>query len=293
MPSVYVSGEQIWDVYTLGDASEAFIVLGSVLINYSGDDLLYILGREMGHIAAGHALWRTVSRFVSGQTAGRSMMGGGVMGLLNPVKLMESAIDAPLMAWSRHSEITADRAGLLVVGKVEVAHRVATQWTLKSMPIFNRLNRAAFDRQVAESGADANPFVEAATSAQPYLARRLRFQKEFVATPEFQGWRAVIEHWLAESSRSADAVLPAEAAAKPVAASAQPPADMVSFRCSSCAAPIHLPRARLPTGTGAKPILVRCAAPACRKVMQIDPQPAPPPPPAPAPLPPAPPPPGA
>ncbi|MDQ6827440.1 MAG: M48 family metalloprotease, partial [Gemmatimonadota bacterium] len=104
LPELYVSGEQMWDATTLGTDSRAFIVLGSVLTNFKGDELLFVLGREMGHVRAGHALWKTVMQFVSGHARKRSILGEGIMHMLNPAKLVESAIDAPLMAWSRHSE---------------------------------------------------------------------------------------------------------------------------------------------------------------------------------------------
>ena len=55
------------------------------------------------------------------------------------------------MAWKRHSEITADRVGLLLVGKEEVARRVLTQWTLKSFPLYDRIDQESWRRQEDES----------------------------------------------------------------------------------------------------------------------------------------------
>ena len=47
LPEIYVSGEHMWDAATMGSNSSAFIALGSVLTMLRGDDLLYVLGREM------------------------------------------------------------------------------------------------------------------------------------------------------------------------------------------------------------------------------------------------------
>ena len=68
MPDVYLSGEQPWDCLTFGSDRDSFIVIGSALAgNFQGQDLLFLLGREMGHCRAGHALWKTVIRFFLGE----------------------------------------------------------------------------------------------------------------------------------------------------------------------------------------------------------------------------------
>ncbi|MBK6703875.1 MAG: hypothetical protein IPG56_09050 [Caulobacteraceae bacterium] len=60
LPEIYISGQQMWDSVTMGSQTSSFVALGSVLTNFRGDDLLYLIGREMGHARAGHALWNTV-----------------------------------------------------------------------------------------------------------------------------------------------------------------------------------------------------------------------------------------
>src|SRR5690606_38493749 len=102
--------------------------------NLAPRDMLYLLGREMGHVAAGHAMWNTVSRFMAGQSSQGTIMGEGVMQFINPAKIVESAIEAPLMAWARQSHITADRAGALCVGDNAIVRRVTIQWAMKSFP---------------------------------------------------------------------------------------------------------------------------------------------------------------
>src|SRR5688572_6539234 len=43
LPEIYISGEQMWDSVTMGSQTSSFIALGSVLTNFRGDDLLYLL----------------------------------------------------------------------------------------------------------------------------------------------------------------------------------------------------------------------------------------------------------
>src|SRR5690606_21350564 len=146
-------------------------------------------GRQMGHVAAGHALWKSVMQFISGRAQNRTIMGQGVLQFINPAKLIESAIDAPLMAWARHAEITADRAGALTVGNKAVVRRVLGQWSLKSFPLYNRLNQEALDRDIAMSDDSQIALSEWTMSSTPYLARRLRLIDDYFETETLTGWR--------------------------------------------------------------------------------------------------------
>ena len=70
MPDVYLSGERPWDCLTFGSDKDSFVVIGSALAgNFQGADMLFLLAREMGHCCAGHALWKTVIRFLLGSKA--------------------------------------------------------------------------------------------------------------------------------------------------------------------------------------------------------------------------------
>lgn len=279
LPEIYVSGENMWDAMTLGTATSSFIVLGSVLTNFRGEDLLFLLGREMGHCRAGHALWKTVSQFVSGKTHRHTLMGDGFLKMLNPAKIVESAVDMPLMAWARHAEITADRAGLLVVGKEEVARRVLQTWTFRSFPLLARLNPEAWREQESESD-QVTLAAEWAMSSTPYLAGRLRSLREYAAEEDARGWRAVIDHWMPPLP-----ALPAPPPAAPPRAAGPvgptpppplPPADPNTLRlvCVSCKEPMRIPKSAL---EGKDVVNVRCPNASCRMVLAVRPRPAAPP----------------
>lgn len=269
LPEIYVSGENMWDAMTLGTATSSFIVLGSVLTNFKGDDLLFLLGREMGHCRAGHALWKTVSQFVSGRAHRHSLMGDGVLKMLNPAKLVESAVDMPLMAWARHAEITADRAGYLVVGREEVARRVLQTWTFRSFPLLTRLDAAAWQDQESESDP-MSMAAEWALSSTPYIAGRLRNLREFVAAEDVQGWRAVIQHWLPPLPPPLPA--PAAGPPRPLGPPAPPPPpdpNTLRLVCVSCKEPMRIPKAAL---EGKELVNVRCPNAACRTVLAVRPR---------------------
>jgi hypothetical protein len=245
----------MWDCMTLGSERDQFIVVGSILTNFTGADLRFILGREMGRVAAGHAMWRTVLQFISGKGAQRTIMGHGALSMLNPAKLIESAIDAPLMAWSRHAEITADRAGLLAIGDPEAARRVMIQTTLKSFPLYARLDMAALERDIAASDQRQSTLSEWTMASTPYLGRRLRLLDDYAASRTMSGWRAVIDYHRAAEIEAA-----------------RPPEDpkLVRLACVACGTAMRVKRSDLEGKETAK---VRCTNTECGKLLEISPRP--------------------
>lgn len=267
MPEIYVSGEQMWDAKTLGTDAYAFVVLGSVLVSFKGDDLAFMIAREMGRVKAGHAVWRTAFELLMGRKQSqRTIMGDGVMQFLNPAKIVESAFEAPLMAWARHSEITADRAGQLALGSLDTTRRVLLQWTLKSFPIHARLNMEDWVHQEDESDDVTMQAVEATMSSVPFIARRLKLARDFHGSEDMRGWRAVIEHHDGEDRRLRP---PKEVKATGGKEKKGDADDTVRLTCVSCQAPMRVKRAAL---VGEKPVNVRCPNPACGKVLAVKPK---------------------
>jgi len=285
MPEIYVSGELGWDAMTLGTDEHAFIAIGSVLTYFKGDELLYLLGREMGHIRAGHVLWRTASMFLTGSThMKRSIMGSGLLSALNPKKFIENAIDSQVMAWSRHSEITADRAGMLVMGKVDVARKVTLSCSLKSFPLYPRIDQEEWLDQEEHSDEQIARVAEMTLSTMPYLARRMKLLREFGASEHLRAWRDYIESSFPGPSEPAPPSPPASApsstgnssvvAGHAASSGASSPDDDVwRFICKVCKTPIRVSR----EATAGKPVVrVICPSPSCGAQLNIrPPRPAP------------------
>ena len=91
--------------------NEPFIVLNSgLLIILKGEQLKYVLGHEIGHVMSDHVLYKTMTYLLL-QLA---QMGFPIVGLAARVVLVA------LLEWSRKSELSSDRAGLLCVQDPEI-----------------------------------------------------------------------------------------------------------------------------------------------------------------------------
>jgi Zn-dependent protease with chaperone function len=273
MPDVYVSGDHMWDTYTFGSDTSSFIVLGTAILNnFRNDDLLFVLAREMGHCRAGHALWKTVVRFIAGDLGPHSsLLSGGMLGAISPMKLIESAVAMPLMAWSRQSDITADRAGLLAIGDEALARHVLLAWSIRSATFLKRVNIEEWMKQEEDSDAKMTRISEFATSSSMYTSRRLHLLGQAAREPELMRWSASIQPVRKQHS------LPAGPAQNPPAAATVPPKHGNAIRvvCSQCQTPMRIPLAVL---QGKPSLNVRC--PQCHNVYtlrpkQVAPSPAP------------------
>jgi hypothetical protein len=289
MPDVYVSGDRMWDSATYGSEHSAFIILGTALLtNYQGADQLFLLAREMGHCRAGHALWKTVIRFLLGdQGPRRGLAGAGVLSALNPSHLVEGALELPLLAWARQAEITADRAGLLAVGDEEIARRVLLSWSLRSVMLFRQINIATWLEQMDDSDDQTTRLSEVASSSTPYITRRLKLLAQFASAPELQRYRSIIAP-LVPALPPPPAPAPALGQPPPAPWQGQPPpsaptrqvagpaptSDDLRLACPSCKTTMRIPRAVL---AGRAALDVRCPNPACGKVTTLKKQAAPPP----------------
>jgi Zn-dependent protease with chaperone function len=282
MPDVYISGDAMWDAMIFGSDDNAFVVLGSALIsNFRGDDLLFVLAREMGHCRAGHALWKTVIRFLVGEmTPKGGLMAGGLFSavgkVLSPSHLIESAIELPLLAWARQAEITADRAGLLAVGDEAIARRVLLSWSLKSSMLCQRIN---IDEWLAQEEGDdqMTQLSEMLSSSTPYLTRRLKLIQQFNREPQMQYWRGVIKSFSPVPQLAAPPVASPNPAAQPSAqqrpASQSPakpsgkaPDDSLKLNCGNCKTAMRIPKAAL---AGKTALNVKCPNPKCGKVITL------------------------
>jgi len=106
VPEVYVTQSPFFNASVLG-ADDPFVIIQSgILAGLSEDELMCLVGHELGHVLSGHALYKTLLFL---------LLNMSFRFLPNPVSgMIIMPIILALKEWDRKSELSADRAGLLV-----------------------------------------------------------------------------------------------------------------------------------------------------------------------------------
>lgn len=115
VPELFVTQTPIVNAGAIG-VDHPFIVLNSATVDLLDDDeLRFVIGHELGHVRSGHALYKTMLAVILRFTLLRvsAMAGLATLGLT-----------LALREWSRKSELSADRAGLLCLQDPAAAFRV-------------------------------------------------------------------------------------------------------------------------------------------------------------------------
>src|SRR5206468_394071 len=114
VPDLYV-GHVETGTQTVGHEHPFMMIDAGLLDLLDDDELMFALGRELGHILLGHVTYKMLARSIGaiGETVGNFTLNVGAM--------VTTGLEAPLRDWDQFSEFSADRAGLLAVQRVEVA----------------------------------------------------------------------------------------------------------------------------------------------------------------------------
>ena len=107
LPRLYVAEVGTINAFTAGTSDPVIVVSSEAVELLEPDEMLFLLGHEMGHIKSGHVLYYQIAEYVP--VIG-SLIGGVTLGL---GELAGAGLQIALLNWKRMSEFTADRAGLL------------------------------------------------------------------------------------------------------------------------------------------------------------------------------------
>jgi Zn-dependent protease with chaperone function len=141
VPELYISQSPVVNAYAIG-WNEPFIVLNSAIIQTlnSEDEILGIIGHELGHIKSGHVLYNTVLHLLI-MISQYSLQ----------IPLTGLALEALILAlreWSRKSELSSDRAEALAVQDPDVVTRSLMKMTGGNM--LDEMDLGEFIKQAEE-----------------------------------------------------------------------------------------------------------------------------------------------
>jgi Zn-dependent protease with chaperone function len=115
VPELYVSQTPFFNAGAYG-IDAPFIVVHSAAIELLDDEeLRVLLSHELGHVLSGHALYRTIAAILA-------LVSLGVLPVLAELALLPLRL--AFLEWSRKSELSADRAGLIGGQDIVAAQRM-------------------------------------------------------------------------------------------------------------------------------------------------------------------------
>jgi len=163
MPLIFVREDNYVPVAALGFGEPYALVISSHWVEYFEDDeLSFAVGRELGHIAAGHTRYLSLL---------------SVNGNENPI------IALIFGGWLRTCASTCDKVGLIACGSMDAAIRSV------AMASFHEFGRKIDVEQFAEQGreiaSDGTLRLGEWLGAEPYATRRIAAMRSFLATPQY------------------------------------------------------------------------------------------------------------
>lgn len=140
-PELYVAHNPLPNAWTSGHDHPYIVVTSGLLDLMSEDEILAVIGHELGHIKAGHVLYRTMALCI---TLLLTIVGDMTLGI---GRLVGRSLEAALLEWYRKSEFTADRSGLLVTQDPQVMLSLMMKFAGGTLFQRNQMNAQEFLKQ--------------------------------------------------------------------------------------------------------------------------------------------------
>lgn len=171
-PHVFIRDDPFVPCVAVGIGDPYAVVISAQYIDYfSDDELRFLIGRELGHIASGH------TRFTS---------------LLSANGRENAVVATAFGAWLRRIEYTADRVGLLCCASLDTAIRAIAVSSFGH--IGRKIDLAAFAEQLRELVAEPSLRLGEWTGANPYSTNRIAALHRFARDPLYLRWAERFAH---------------------------------------------------------------------------------------------------
>lgn len=182
MPLVFVREDYHTPVLAVGFGEPYSLVISTIWIeHFKEDELTFMIGRELGHIASGHTRLTSLLSVSGNENIIVSLVFG---------------------AWLRKMELTCDRVGLLCCGSLDAAIRAIA---ISSFGHFGRkINHVMFAEQSREVHSDSVFKLGEWLGASPYATTRVEEMRTFMASNLYR----IHEEYFVERSAAEPPQLP-------------------------------------------------------------------------------------
>ena len=147
-PSLFLSQTPIANAFALGRERPTMVLHTGLVELLTEEELLGVIAHELGHIHAGHSVYRMMLLLI--QLAAKA--GGMRFGVGDIFSL---PIEMALLEWARKAEFTADRAAILVTQNPEAVFSSLFKLTGGSPKIFEQMGSGRISqtgRRVRQAG---------------------------------------------------------------------------------------------------------------------------------------------
>lgn len=139
IPDLYIQWGYDINAFTVG-SENPIIVLNSGLIDLCDDDeIMFIMGHELSHIKSNHMMYHMMAQVIN--ICIDSIPGGNIVA---------APLQYALYYWSRMSEFTADRGGLLCCQNKDAVIRAFMKMAGTPLKEYNNLHYETFIQQATD-----------------------------------------------------------------------------------------------------------------------------------------------
>lgn len=114
LPNLYIETTNQINAYAMGVENYTIVLCSGLIDIMTEDELLAILGHELGHVKCEHQLYKTMTYILSN-------FGNQIISYAIPYvgQVVSLGLQLALLEWNRKAEFSCDRAGLLATQDVE------------------------------------------------------------------------------------------------------------------------------------------------------------------------------
>jgi hypothetical protein len=152
VPQLYIDQRPFANAFTFCVESPIIVLYSGLIDLLDEDEWRVVLGHELGHIKAGHVLYRQIAEFLANLLM---RLGGRTFGLAQGLGM---GLFYAFFHWYRQSELTADRAGFLASQDIITVLNVEMKLAGGSRKLYAQMDKDAFlqqGRDYEEMGRDA------------------------------------------------------------------------------------------------------------------------------------------
>ncbi len=187
VPDVYISQDPVPNAWTIG-TEFPLISIQSGLIELTNEDELYaVIAHEMGHIKCHHVLYHMLASFLR-----------NVASVFGAAGYVIAPLNLALLEWYRKSELSADRAALLVTRNEDAVIKLLMKLAGGSWHISEMIDHHEFVMQARQfeeltKGLSLNKFYRMAGNVlqdHPYAVLRAHEIHEWASSKEYDSVRS-------------------------------------------------------------------------------------------------------